>query len=80
MKSRKSADPTGSLADCSIWVTVADLGGVMGRWQPLPPPLRKFFRFSLTNANEKQVHTTSNVSQNVFFAYDRTRLPKSDIR
>jgi hypothetical protein len=42
---------------------VADLGGAMGR---LHPPSRKFFRFFPAKANEKQVHTTSNASQNVF--------------
>jgi hypothetical protein len=52
-----------------------DLGvGEMGRSRP---PSRKFSRFFPAKANEKQVHTASNASQNVFFAYDRTPLPKS---
>jgi hypothetical protein len=38
-------------------------GGAMGRSHP---PSRKFFRFFLAKVNEKQVHTTSDASQNVF--------------
>ncbi len=42
------------------------------------PPSRKFFRFFSEKVNEKQVHTTSNASQNVFFAYDYA-LPPSGV-
>jgi hypothetical protein len=54
--------------------SVADLERV--RWGDRTPS-RKFFRFFPAKPNEKQVHTTSNAYQNVFFAYDRTSLPKS---
>jgi hypothetical protein len=43
---------------------VADLGG--GCDGAIAPPSRKFFRFFPAKTNEKQVHTTSNASQNVF--------------
>ncbi len=48
-------------------------GGAMGRLQS---PSENVFRFFPAKANEKQVHTTSNASQNRFFAYDRTLLLK----
>ncbi len=51
-------------------------GGFRGCDGAIEPLSRKFFRFFTAKANEKQVHTTSNASQNVFLPMI-TPLPKS---